>query len=306
MGRPAARPRHRIRCGVQDHRHRGAGAGLGRAAISPIPAVTWQQKIAWMVRLEDQRLLRDPNPPAPAVIRAASATAPAILAPAPPSDLVRLLEDPDARVRGRAALAIGRTGLSDGIDPLSRLLKDPDVDGTAGVRLWSRADRCSRRASGSARGARRCVADGAGPGRGSAGTDRRTRRCDGCGRYGSRCRGGDALSGLRPDDLTYPQAPEVEAARLGIYALVRLGSYEALASVVLDERGQPVSRWWPIAYALQRIAIPARTPRCCRSWHARPLLRRVRGEGAVAHAAARSGESVAPDRGADVRRLRRS
>jgi cyclophilin family peptidyl-prolyl cis-trans isomerase/HEAT repeat protein len=37
---------------------------------------------------------------------------------------------------------------------------------------------------------------------------------------------------------------------------VRLGSYDALASAVLDERGQPVSRWWPIAYALQRSADP--------------------------------------------------
>ena len=62
-----------------------------------------------------------------------------------------------------------------------------------------------------------------------------------------------ALAALAPDDLTYPQAPPIEAARLGIYALTRLGSYEALASAVLDGNGQPISRWWPVAYALQRI-----------------------------------------------------
>ena len=40
----------------------------------------------------------------------------------------------------------------------------------------------------------------------------------------------------------------------GMYALTRLGSFEALASAVLDANGQPVSRWWPIAFSLQRIA----------------------------------------------------
>ena len=50
-----------------------------------------------------------------------------------------------------------------------------------------------------------------------------------------------ALTGVAPDDLTYPLAPPVEAVRLGLYALVRLGSYEALAAAVLDANGQPVS-----------------------------------------------------------------
>ena len=92
-----------------------------------VPTIPWQQKIGWIVRLEDQRLLRDPNPPPPAVIREAPATAPAVLAPRPPSDLVRLLEDRDARVRARAALAIGRVGLNEGIAALTRSLGDPDV-----------------------------------------------------------------------------------------------------------------------------------------------------------------------------------
>ncbi len=34
---------------------------------------------------------------------------------------------------------------------------------------------------------------------------------------------------------------------------MRLASYEPLAAALLDASGQPVSRWWPVAYALQRV-----------------------------------------------------
>src|SRR5439155_21578475 len=43
------------------------------------------------------------------------------------------------------------------------------------------------------------------------------------------------------------------AFRLAIYALVRLKAYPQLAAAVLDAGGQPRVRWWPVAYALQRI-----------------------------------------------------
>jgi cyclophilin family peptidyl-prolyl cis-trans isomerase/HEAT repeat protein len=70
-----------------------------------------------------------------------------------------------------------------------------------------------------------------------------------------------ALTGIAPDDLSFPLAPAVEAVRLGVYALVRLGSYDALAAAVLDAGGRPASTWWPVAYALQRLgdaqAVPA-------------------------------------------------
>ena len=52
-----------------------------------------------------------------------------------------------------------------------------------------------------------------------------------------------------------------DAFRLGVYALARLKSYDALAASVLSPDGQPRVQWWPVAYALQRIedkrALPA-------------------------------------------------
>src|SRR5512138_3195477 len=93
-----------------------------------VPVVTWEQKLGWIVRLEDQRILRDPNPPAPVVLRPATQRDPALIAPGPPSDLLKLLNDNEARVRRRAALAIGRVGLSEGVEPLAKLLDDPEIE----------------------------------------------------------------------------------------------------------------------------------------------------------------------------------
>ena len=45
-----------------------------------------------------------------------------------------------------------------------------------------------------------------------------------------------ALMGVAPDDLTYPLSPPAEAVRLGLYALARLGAYDALAAAVLVQR----------------------------------------------------------------------
>ena len=67
---------------------------------------------------------------------------------------------------------------------------------------------------------------------------------------------GNALGGINPDDMGYPKASGVEAVRLGMFALVRLGSYDALAAVLVDQNGRPRSRWWPVAFAFQRINDP--------------------------------------------------
>ena len=74
---------------------------------------------------------------------------------------------------------------------------------------------------------------------------------------------GAALNTVAPDDLTWPLAPPVEAVRLGLYALVRLGSYEGISASVVNPNGAPVSAWWPVAFALGRSgdarAVPALT-----------------------------------------------
>src|SRR3954469_17706302 len=44
------------------------------------------------------------------------------------------------------------------------------------------------------------------------------------------------------------------AFRLGVYALVRLKAYQALAGAVLDQASQPRVRTYPVAFALQRLA----------------------------------------------------
>src|SRR5688572_28708006 len=98
-------------------------------APPPAPGPTFEQKMAWILRLEDQRMLRDPAPPVvPAPPVARGERAPVVIPPPPPPDLVRLLSDTEARVRRRAALAIGRVGLRDGIDPLVALLSDADPE----------------------------------------------------------------------------------------------------------------------------------------------------------------------------------
>ncbi len=217
------------------------------------PVVSWEQKLTWMMRLEDQRLLRDPNPPPPVVLVPAAQNTPAIVAPAPPSDLIRLLADPEGRVRRRAALALGRVGLPEAVEPLTGRLSDEEseIRQMAAFALGVIGDAAARPAL------LRGLADPNPLVRGRA--------AEALGLIGDRVdaaavsamvRGlvaGGALAGLQPDELGYPLAPPAEAARLGLYALARLGSYEALAEAVLDAGGQPVSRWWPVAFALQRI-----------------------------------------------------
>ena len=219
----------------------------------PIPVVTWEQKLGWIIRLEDQRLLRDPAAPPPAVLRPATQTEPAILAPPPPSDLIRLLEDPEARVRRRSALALGRVGLPAAVEPLMRALGDEEfeVRQMAAFALGLLADASARAALLKALDDPEPIVQGrAAEALGAIG-DRAD--ADAIGGMVRRHVAAGVLAKIEPDDLAYPLEPPVEAARLGIYALTRLRAYDALAAAILDERGQPVSRWWPLAYALQRV-----------------------------------------------------
>jgi cyclophilin family peptidyl-prolyl cis-trans isomerase/HEAT repeat protein len=237
-----------------------AASPAGPLPSPEIPVVSWEEKLGWMVRLEDQRLLRDPNTPPPAILRPATRTEPAIVAPPRPSDLIRLLGDSEARTRRRAALAVGRTGLPAAVEPLTRLLADEEFE----VRQMA-AFALGLLANPSARPALLKALDDAEP-------IVQGRAAEALGAIGDRA-DADAISAMvqrhvaagvlakiEPDDVTYPLEPPVEATRLGLYALTRLRAYEALAAAVLDPQGQPVSRWWPIAYSLQRVGDPRAAP----------------------------------------------
>ena len=223
--------------------------------VPTVPVITWEQKVSAIVRLEDQRILREPNPPAPVILRPATKREPAIVAPAPPTDLIRLLKDEEARVRRRAALAIGRVGSTEGIEPLTALLTDSEMEvrQMAAFALGLIGDAMARPALLNALKDSQALVQG--------------RAAEALGLIGNRMdasavsamvqahiRSG-VLKGVMPDDLGYPLSPQIEATRLGLYALTRLQDYDALAAAVLAN-GQPVSTWWPIAYALQRVGDP--------------------------------------------------
>src|SRR4051812_14041337 len=96
------------------------------------PTISADQKMSWILRLEDRRILRDPAPP-PAPVVAAPVTRkgkPALPPPAPVvvADLTTLVSDSEPRIRRRAALAIGRVGLADGAAAVKPLLADADAE----------------------------------------------------------------------------------------------------------------------------------------------------------------------------------
>lgn len=232
----------------------GLGALASGCATAPPPApapvLAYEQKLAAILRLEDQRSLRDPAPPpaAPLAPRRRGAAP-----PPPPPDLVRWLADPDARVRRRAALAAGRVGLAEASPALQRLLAadpDPEVRQMAAFALGLVGDPGATDALVAALGDQSPLVQG--------------RAAEALGRMGAE-RAAEAIgrlvakytspaAGLPPDETAYPLDPAVEAFRLGVYALARLRAFPPLAAAVLDRAGQPVVRWWPVAYALQQIS----------------------------------------------------
>ena len=234
----------------------GGGLVVGCASapkVVPPPPISIEQKMGWMLRLEDRRVLRDPPPPPVPILPQAKGKPrlPAV-APPPAPDLVKLLADPEARVRRRAALAIGRVGLAEGVPPLAQLLADPEPEvrqmsafalGLIGDRSAADALRAALKdpsplVQGRAAEALGLIGDtGAAP---AIGELIRTAVQAG------------TLAAI-PADETAPEDPAADACRLAVFALARLKAYEPLAAAVLDGAGQPVVRWWPIAYALARI-----------------------------------------------------
>ena len=76
-----------------------------------------------------------------------------------------------------------------------------------------------------------------------------------------------SLTGVAPDDMGEARDSAAGVFRIGVSALARLKVYDALAGAVLSPSGQPLVRWWPVAYALQWMADPRACRRCGR-WRA--------------------------------------
>jgi cyclophilin family peptidyl-prolyl cis-trans isomerase/HEAT repeat protein len=260
------------------------GAGCTSAPAAPAettPAkapASLDTKIAWTLRLEQQRVLRDPGI-APAAPRAAGTPRANALRPASDPDLVALSLDPSAALRRRAVLAIGRVGVAEGTPALVDALTDsePDVRAMAAFALGLAGDAGTletlehaltdaapvvRARAIDAIGliADRAAAAPAGPAGGSspAATSGRpdapviaaaasavVQAAAGC---------GPVLATLAADATDV--SPEGDACRAALFALARLRQYDALARVALDPSGQPASTWWPVASALARVRDP--------------------------------------------------
>lgn len=212
-------------------------------------AATLDQRVAWLLRLEHQRVLQDAGTEAVALPAAA---APRVFAIAPAPHLGLLSLDAEPSVRRRAVLALGRTRLKDGVPWLTAALNDPvaDVRATAAFALGLVGDPAAVPALEVALSdedalVRGRAAEGLGligqPAQGAAMAV--AQAAAGCAPF---------LAAASPDDESVAD-PTAMSCQLALFSLVRLRQYDALARVVLDAQGAPVARWWPVAYALQRL-----------------------------------------------------
>ena len=155
----------------------------------------------WILQLEDERQLRGHG-----------------------GDLLKLLGDPEARVRRRSALAVGRARLPEGVAALTPMLQS---EGDAEVRQMA-AFAMGLIGDASAAPALLAALNDADP-------LIQGRAAEALGLIGHKPAvqpitnmvyahvNGGALTGITPDDMGYPKGSAVEAVRLGAYALVRLG-----------------------------------------------------------------------------------
>jgi HEAT repeat protein/cyclophilin family peptidyl-prolyl cis-trans isomerase len=236
------------------------------ASALPVPAANatpgpnlFEKKMAAILRLEDQRVLRDPAPPPappPPPLATRGQRAPVITAPEPPPDLLDMLSDDEARVRRRAALAVGRVRLAEGVAALVPLLKDeePEVRQMAAFAMGLIGDARARDPLLAALG------DPAPMVQGSAaealGLIGATDAAQAIGRLAAQIVQTGGVTPPPGDEDDARRDTPASTLRLCLYALVRLKAYPQIASAVLDDRGQPRVRWWPVAYALQRSEDP--------------------------------------------------
>ena len=235
-----------------------AGCATAPSTVGTSAPATRDQKLAWILWLEDQRLMRDPalplpGPPATGVgeDRPAAATG---YVPATAPDLLGLARDPFGPVRYRAVQAIGRIGLAAGAPALAAALSDPEPDVRAvaafGLGLLGEPsavepliaaleDPSPLVQARAAHALGRLPAPEAGAAIQAMTAAHVTVAYD-----------------VDPDEMGYPLSPRVEAFRSGVGALAALGDFDALAAVVLAESGDPLLWWWPVADALGRVGDP--------------------------------------------------
>ena len=232
-----------------------AGCAATPPATVPTPSAA-PDPMAWILRLEDERRLADPGPASTAGVSAAAA--PPAGPPALRPDLPALLEAPAAYIRRRAALAVGRVGSVDGVDALLARLADPEAEvrqmaafglgliGDAGAAdaLVDALDDPALQVQGRAAQALGLLGErSAAPAIGALVRRLVTSAYD-----------------LEPDDLTWPLSDEIEAFRLGLYALAELKAFEPLAEAVLIDDERPILWWWPVAHALGSTEDPRALP----------------------------------------------
>lgn len=218
----------------------GACATAPPPVVAPAPP-TFTDKMSAILHLEDRRVLSD-----------------ASVTPATVSALPALLTDSEGRVRRRAALAAGRVGLPEAVAPLTDLVAkdtEPEVrtmaafalgligDASAAPALLSALGDADARVQGRAAEALGLIGHAAGAG-------------SIAGMVAAHMKAG-AIGAVASDDESVPAAtPAVDAVRLGVLALVRLQAITELRAVALGPDGQPLSDWWPFAFAFQRLGKP--------------------------------------------------
>ena len=243
----------------------GCGPKAAPIATNATPPPTvFEQKMRWILQLEDARQLRGGG-----------------------GDLTTLIGDTAGNVRRRSALAIGRVKSPEGIPSLTTTLEsdaDSEVremaafamgligDAAAAPALMTALSDPDPRIQGRAAEALGLIAHKA--------------AAQPIGAMIAAHVNSNVLGGINPDDMGYPKATGIEAVRLGAYALVRLGSYDALASAFIGADGRPRSRWWPIAYAFQRVGDPRAAP---------VLLDLFNGEGQLTRSFAARGLAATKD-----------
>lgn len=222
------------------------------------PPAAFEQKMRWILQLEDQRQLRGGG-----------------------GDLITLLTDTEARVRRRSALAAGRVKLPEAIAPLTGVMQsdsDPEVRQMAAFALGLIGDASAAPALTTAlTDADPMIQGRAAEALGLIGHQPAAQPISAM-IYAHITAG--VLNGLNADDMGYPKSPQIEAVRLGTYALVRLGSYDSIAASFVGSDGHVRSRWWPVAYAFQRVNDPRAVP---------ALLELFNGEGQLTRAFAARG-----------------